>query len=472
MLFWSRQQNPEIITPTMTTTTTTPTKQKKKHKNTETPEKNAVGTNVTPNPNNNNAGLNVSENKGSVPSPSKGKNSVHILPRAAKNAANSPNPPTNITDSSSSISSPLEVKQQELVVPSEDTESSSSIRGELKKIENNLAAKMERLMQQQVDKMFARFEKERLDREKAEKERLERLVAAISQSISSSLAPAIQTQVEKVFKKEMQGVMPVLGRAIATSVENSMGHVKKSLAASSSKMETFAKESLDKMTAIASTQNQARQPNLEIRDTVERTVQQSFISVFQENLLPAFEGASQAMLRQMHASLDKSTKDATQQLVQHVQQQVKAPTVIASPVDNLLTEQLRSAVQTLSDISNSLQSTIISTQSKLVEELMVQRSNPSTPHYNPGTPTLSNALVTIPPQRSQSVEQSFPPPPVNYNMPSHLNSTVSRSPSSSSNSLPAVLQHLAGAPQYPNTTHSPVLPPSYSHQPQQQPTRD
>jgi hypothetical protein len=63
------------------------------------------------------------------------------------------------------------------------------------------------------------MEKERLEREKADKERMDRLVQTITASVSQKLS----SQVEKAVRNEIQSnLLPNLGRVVTSTVEKTL----------------------------------------------------------------------------------------------------------------------------------------------------------------------------------------------------------------------------------------------------------
>eukprot|EP01113_Clastostelium_recurvatum_P043462 TRINITY_DN7193_c0_g1_i3.p1 TRINITY_DN7193_c0_g1~~TRINITY_DN7193_c0_g1_i3.p1 ORF type:complete len:1368 (+),score=386.44 TRINITY_DN7193_c0_g1_i3:139-4104(+) len=328
-----------------------------------------------------------------------------------------------------------------------------------KKLEHNLSVRMERSMQQGLEKMFARLEKERAEHERAEKERLERLLSTLTQTLASTvntavtaaLAPVVQAQVERAVKKEVVGVVvPALERAIETA----MSPLRKSVVqAVVTRTDATLKEALDRPSEAGS--SRAAVPSGPVlTEAVQSGVQQAFVSCFQESLMPAFEGACQSMMRQLHTSLERGAKESVSQATQQVAQFVTR----SGGSDPALTNQLRAAVQQLTEVSSTMQSTIIQTQSKLVDELMSSR-----------TPTLTSSNSTVPavssisslPRLSSSGSSGplhssggsgaslFPQPP-----------SFSTPPPSTTNTLPSALQHLASASSYPLPPPPPSLDPT------------
>ncbi len=144
---------------------------------------------------------------------------------------------------------------------------------DLRRVENNIVtsiilcrslfflwhcSEMDRLMVQQLDKMYARLDKERQERDKLEKERQERLLTVVSalsiefsysfhhdSKISQTLNTSIQTQLERVVRKETHAALEKLGKDLETAVLRTVNEsVKKSMQGTAPKTEALYKDVL------------------------------------------------------------------------------------------------------------------------------------------------------------------------------------------------------------------------------------
>lgn len=207
---------------------------------------------------------------------------------------------------------------------------------------------MEKLFVQQLDKQYARLDKERLERERLEKERQERLLAVVSSyiiyfmfkyfmlttnHISQTLNTSIQQQLERIIKKELHTEMEKFSQNVVQSIEGAVlrtvtDAVKKTAQGPAPKvdqrtLDALFKEALDK--AIP----QMRYVNFPlfffslsssfllspyifgsgmIAESLRQPIQQSFVQYFQDKLIPAFDQSCKVMFAQLSSTFEEGVQ--------------------------------------------------------------------------------------------------------------------------------------------------------------------
>lgn len=87
-----------------------------------------------------------------------------------------------------------------------------------KRIETSLGRTMEKSIKASIDALWARFLEENTKREKAERERMQQMTTLITSSINKDL-PAM---LDKLVKKEVSSLGPVVARAMTPIIEKSL----------------------------------------------------------------------------------------------------------------------------------------------------------------------------------------------------------------------------------------------------------
>ena len=90
-----------------------------------------------------------------------------------------------------------------------------------KRIETSLGRTMEKSIKGSIDALWARFLEENTKREKAERERMQQMNTLITSSISKDL-PAM---LEKLLKKEVSSLGPVVARTMTPIIEKSLASI-------------------------------------------------------------------------------------------------------------------------------------------------------------------------------------------------------------------------------------------------------
>jgi hypothetical protein len=160
------------------------------------------------------------------------------------------------------------------------------------KAEANLISRLDKLFERHHVKLLKVVEKERNDRLVAEKERLERFLSAMTATISNN----IPAQVDLVIREQLQrSVLPV----IQSEIQGSLNLFSSRLTSS---IEQVAKSAVDN--AIA----QSLSPS-SMEPVLRNSISKGFQKSFMENLLPAFQTATQKMFEQIDAHLVRLVKE-------------------------------------------------------------------------------------------------------------------------------------------------------------------
>jgi len=256
---------------------------------------------------------------------------------------------------------------------------SKDLRKELKNLENSLSARMERILQQNVDRQFARWEKERHEKEKAEREQQQRLLAAISQTLNVT----VSQNVEKIIQRELQGsVVPAVQKLLVNSEkgfiksmqEEMKKYVGQAMGNRIAALEATIKEAVSAQLAEGAGKGPAGSNVDALTEklvaAIRQPVQESFRDYFKEMLIPSFESSCQKMFQQISHNFDSGIQQTFEGVAQRSRDlQLEASRGATSEAEAALLGQLGSAVHTLVDISANLNNSIIQTQGQLIQQL-------------------------------------------------------------------------------------------------------
>ncbi|KAL6046571.1 hypothetical protein QOT17_022152, partial [Balamuthia mandrillaris] len=265
------------------------------------------------------------------------------------------------------------------------------MRNDMKAMEANTALRMEQTLQRQIEAQFARLEKKNEEREKQARDRQQRLFAAISQNINATVTQTV----EKAVQKEVQNlVIPTLQRSLR-SMETSLsktvheGILKPLLTELEPKLNSVATSLTDNLAQALSKRDQegvssstnavqlAPVPSAlslaatnQLAASLQQPVQEAFSSYFKDILVPAFENSCRAMFVQIDASIKNGLKESFRSLEARGAPSAAGGTggsgVELTAEYGLMMQQMRTAVQTLVDISSGLNRSIVETQNQLL----------------------------------------------------------------------------------------------------------
>eukprot|EP01114_Cavostelium_apophysatum_P014764 TRINITY_DN3907_c0_g2_i1.p1 TRINITY_DN3907_c0_g2~~TRINITY_DN3907_c0_g2_i1.p1 ORF type:complete len:1160 (-),score=315.41 TRINITY_DN3907_c0_g2_i1:451-3906(-) len=222
--------------------------------------------------------------------------------------------------------------------------------------------RLDRLMQQHFDRLYQRLESERKEREKVERERQERLLDAISKTLNVNMA----NQMEKIIAKELQTVtVPTLSKNIVQAVDQSLfkpmqeNFKKIMLQNIAPKLESMVKESV-------ASKEFGQFVGENIGASVRQPVQEAFAHYFANALIPAFEKSCQNMFAQISGAFDRGLTDRVQQ----------GMIPASSSSSSTAVDQMKIAVQSLVEVTNSMTKAVVDTQTKILNDY-VDRANRS-----------------------------------------------------------------------------------------------
>ncbi|KAL6058506.1 hypothetical protein QOT17_014777 [Balamuthia mandrillaris] len=267
------------------------------------------------------------------------------------------------------------------------------MRNDMKAMEANTALRMEQTLQRQMEAQFARLEKKNEERDKQARDRQQRLFAAISQNINATVTQTV----EKAVQKEVQNlVIPTLQRSLR-SMETSLnktvheGILKPLLTELEPKLSAVATSLTDNLAQALSKRDQegvssstnavqlAQVPSAlslaatnQLAASLQQPVQEAFSSYFKDILVPAFENSCRAMFVQIDASIKNGLKESFRSLEARGAPSAAGGTggsgsgIELTAEYGLMMQQMRTAVQTLVDISSGLNRSIVETQNQLL----------------------------------------------------------------------------------------------------------
>ncbi|KAL2636093.1 hypothetical protein R1flu_007572 [Riccia fluitans] len=218
-----------------------------------------------------------------------------------------------------------------------------------KRIEGALGQRMEKLLKAHVDAMWARIQEDSMKKEKLERDRVQQLTNLLSNSLSKDL-PAT---VERIFKKELTTIGPVIARLVAPTVE------KTTLTAVSDALQKGLLEKvipqLEKVIATKLEAAVSRQLQTQLQLVLRPALQDGLRTSFETALLPGFERSCQAMFEQIDSTFQRGLSEHTA----GVQQQFEAS-------HSALAASLQDTMLSASSLATSLKSEISEGQRKLI----------------------------------------------------------------------------------------------------------
>ncbi|XP_062222153.1 enhancer of mRNA-decapping protein 4-like [Phragmites australis] len=244
---------------------------------------------------------------------------------------------------------------QQLIVTHKDMEKqlgtmiSAHIAKEGKRLETSLGRTMEKSVKVNIDALWARLQEENTKREKAERERMQQLVTLITSSINKDF-PAM---LEKLLKKEISSLGPVVARAITPIIEKCL------VSAVSDSVQKGVGDKvcnqLDKSVSGKLEATLARQIQVQFHTSVKQVLQDALRTSFESLLVPAFEQSCKTMFEQVDGAFQKGMSEHTVA----IQQQVEAA---HTPLALTLKETINSA----SSITQSFSSELLDGHRKLL----------------------------------------------------------------------------------------------------------
>ncbi|BFI30389.1 enhancer of mRNA-decapping protein 4 [Marchantia polymorpha subsp. ruderalis] len=218
-----------------------------------------------------------------------------------------------------------------------------------KRMESALGQRMEKLLKAHVDAMWARIQEENVKKEKLERDRVQQLTSLLSNSLSKDL-PAT---VERIFKKELTTIGPVIVRLVTPSVE------KTTLAAVSDALQKGLLEKvtpqLEKVVATKLEAAVTRQLQTQLGMVLRPALQDALRSSFETAVIPGFERSCQAMFEQIDTTFQRGLAEHTA----GVQQQFEAS-------HSALAASLQDTMMSASSLATSLKSELSEGQRKLI----------------------------------------------------------------------------------------------------------
>ncbi|CAL5054622.1 unnamed protein product [Urochloa decumbens] len=230
-----------------------------------------------------------------------------------------------------------------------DTMVPASVAKESKKLETSLGRTMEKSIKAHLDAFWVRLQEENTKRDKADRERTQQLVNLITSSINKDLP----SNLEKLLKKEISSLGPVVARAITPIIEKCIA---------SSVSDSIQKgvgdkvcNQLDKSISGKLEATLARQIQMQFHTSVKQALQDALRTSFESLLVPAFEQSCKTMFEQVDSAFQKGMSEHTVA----IQQQVEAT---HTPLALTLKETVNSA----SSITQSFSSELLDGQRKLL----------------------------------------------------------------------------------------------------------
>ncbi|VAI60328.1 unnamed protein product [Triticum turgidum subsp. durum] len=246
-----------------------------------------------------------------------------------------------------------------------------------KRIETSLGRTMEKSIKASIDALWARLLEENTKREKAERERMQQMTTLITSSINKDL-PAM---LDKLVKKEVSSLGPVVARAMTPIIEKFLT----SIVADAVQKAVGDKvvNQLDKSVTAKLEATLARQIQMQFHTSVKQTLQDVLRTSFESLLVPAFEQSCKTMFEQVDSAFQKGMSEHAVA----IQQQVEAA---HTPLALTLKETITSA----SSITQNLTSELLDGHRKLLA--LVTSGNANAQNTNVLQP--NNGPITGPPE--------------------------------------------------------------------------
>ncbi|KAI7758388.1 hypothetical protein M8C21_001939, partial [Ambrosia artemisiifolia] len=181
-----------------------------------------------------------------------------------------------------------------------------------KRIEAAIGKSMEKIHKANSDSYWARFQEEFAKQEKSNKDQHQQISNSASNFPKEFLASS-----EKMLKKEMAAVVPVVGRAVIPIIEK---------AVSTAISEAFqrgvgdkAVNQLDKAVSSKLEATVSRQIQAQFQTSGKQALQETLRSSMEASVVPAFEASCKSMFDQVNATFHKGMVEHTTAIQQQVE---------------------------------------------------------------------------------------------------------------------------------------------------------
>ncbi|KAL8205746.1 hypothetical protein R6Q57_009297 [Mikania cordata] len=217
-----------------------------------------------------------------------------------------------------------------------------------KRIEAAIGKSMEKIHKANSDAYLARFQEDFAKQEKSSKDHHQQISNSVSNGHKEFLAAS-----EKLLKKEMAAVVPVVGRSVIPIIEKAV-----STAVSEAFQRGIGDKAVNQLDKAVNSKLEAtvsRQIQAQFQTSGKQALQEALRSNMEASVVPAFETSCKLMFEQVDATFNKGMIEHTTA----IQQQVES---MHSP----LAFALRDTINSASSLSQTLSSEFADGQRKLM----------------------------------------------------------------------------------------------------------
>ncbi|XP_078608000.1 enhancer of mRNA-decapping protein 4-like isoform X2 [Branchiostoma floridae x Branchiostoma japonicum] len=242
---------------------------------------------------------------------------------------------------------------------------------QLKQLHVSTGASVDKALQQHTQAERKRLDEALRERQDLDKQKQERLLSTVSQTLNSS----ITSKLEKCVKQEVKNsVLP----AVTKSLDPVKDQLNVTMAQKLTATDSLMKENISKLVRAKTTVEAIGQSAAQ---AIQGPVQAAYKDAFQSTVVPMFEKACQSMFQQINDTFQRGTQDYLQQLEAHLAQQRQRQQQERDPVLTQLqglVETFNSSASQLQDgitagvkveLESQLQSTILNMQDVLISQV-------------------------------------------------------------------------------------------------------
>ncbi|KAI3675738.1 hypothetical protein L1987_85330 [Smallanthus sonchifolius] len=251
-----------------------------------------------------------------------------------------------------------------------------------KRIEAAIGKSMEKIHKANSDAYLARFQEEFAKQEKSNKDHHQQISNSASNGHKEFLAAS-----EKMLKKEMAAVVPVVGRSVIPIIEKAV-----STAVSEAFQRGIGDKAVNQLDKAVNSKLEAtvsRQIQVQFQTSGKQALQEALRSSMETSVVPAFDMSCKSMFDQVDATFHKGMIEHTTA----IQQQVES---MHSP----LAFALRDTINSASSLSQTLNSEFAESQRKLMALAVAgansKSANPLISQLSNGPPGVFHEKIEAP----------------------------------------------------------------------------